>query len=222
MKSKNTPEILDYLARQPGAQDTIEGIIHWWMLDACLRTSAPKIAKTVAQLVERGFLEEKQSCDGRIFYRVSPHHLATPLEKATTKLHSRRNPANHIVMTTDELKQGLKQLDQLSEADYHQPLSDVIAAKNPEEVFKRVGRLVGVTIKEPFAKPKTLPTPSRETRSYRAWVLEPERLESSAAKSTWQYRTLEALRMESPAARHLTSVQELAIDAHHERSEEHT
>jgi endonuclease G, mitochondrial len=120
-------------------------------------------------------------------------------------------------MTTDELKQGLQQLDQLSKADYHEPLSDVIAAKNPEEVFKRVGRLVGVVIKEPFAEPKDLPAPSRETRSYRAWDLQPERLADSTAKSTWQYRTLEVLRTESPAAGHLASVQELAIDAHHER-----
>ena len=26
------PENLDYLARQPEAQDTIDGILHWWVL----------------------------------------------------------------------------------------------------------------------------------------------------------------------------------------------
>jgi hypothetical protein len=71
------PEILDYLARQPDAQDTIEGILHWWVLDSCIRDWAPKIAKTVAQLVERGFLEEKRSPDGKIFYHVSPRYLST-------------------------------------------------------------------------------------------------------------------------------------------------
>jgi hypothetical protein len=71
------PEILDYLVRQPEAQDTIEGILHWWVLDACVRKWAPKIADTVAQLVEQGFLEQKRSADGNVFYRVSPHYLAT-------------------------------------------------------------------------------------------------------------------------------------------------
>ena len=63
--------------RQPEAQDTIEGILHWWVLDSCIRDWAPKIAKTVAKLVERGFLEEKRSSDGKIFYRVSADYLST-------------------------------------------------------------------------------------------------------------------------------------------------
>jgi hypothetical protein len=70
------PEILQYLARRPRAQDTIDGILHWWILDSCIRSWAPKIAKTVAELVERGFLEQKQTSDGKIFYRVSAHYLA--------------------------------------------------------------------------------------------------------------------------------------------------
>ena len=71
------PEILDYLARHPDAQDTIDGILHWWVLDACVRKWAPKIAGTVAQLVEQGFLEQQRCADGNVFYRVSPHYLAT-------------------------------------------------------------------------------------------------------------------------------------------------
>ena len=71
------PEILDYLARHPDAQDTIDGIIHWWVLDVYVRKWAPKIAETVAQLVERGFLEEKSSSDGKTFYHVSPLYHST-------------------------------------------------------------------------------------------------------------------------------------------------
>jgi hypothetical protein len=72
------PEILDYLARHPDAQDTIDGILHWWVLDSCIRKWSPTIAETVAQLVEQGFLQEKPSADGHVFYRVSPDYLAEP------------------------------------------------------------------------------------------------------------------------------------------------
>lgn len=70
-------EILDYLARHPDAQDTMDGILHWWVLDACIRNWAPKITETVAQLVQQGFLEQKTSADGHVFYRISPEYFAT-------------------------------------------------------------------------------------------------------------------------------------------------
>jgi hypothetical protein len=70
------PEILDYLARQPEAQDTLDGI-QWWVLDSCIRNWAPKIPKTVEKLVEQGFLEKKPPFGGKIFYHVSPRYLST-------------------------------------------------------------------------------------------------------------------------------------------------
>ena len=79
------PEILDYLARHPEAQDTLDGILHWWVLDSCVKRWAPRIAETVAKLVEQGFLKEKLSSDGQTFYRVSPYYLST-LQKQPTQL----------------------------------------------------------------------------------------------------------------------------------------
>lgn len=79
------PEILDYLARHPNAQDTIDGILHWWLLDACIRKWEPRIAETVARLVEEGFLEMKSSDDGHVLYRVSRQYRAT-LEKRRTEI----------------------------------------------------------------------------------------------------------------------------------------
>jgi hypothetical protein len=78
------PEILDYLARQPEAQDTIEGIVQWWVLDSCIRNWTPKIEKTVAKLLEQGFLTKRPSSDGRIFYHVSPRYLSTLQHRGAT------------------------------------------------------------------------------------------------------------------------------------------
>jgi hypothetical protein len=74
---KWAPKILDYLARHPNAQHTIDGILRWWVIDGYIRKRVPKIAETVAQLVEQGFLEQKRFADGNVFYRASPHYLAT-------------------------------------------------------------------------------------------------------------------------------------------------
>ena len=76
-------EILDYLARHPEAQDTLDGILHWWVLDSCVKRWAPRIAETVAKLVEQGFLEEKRSPDGQTFYHVSPRYLFTLQQQPT-------------------------------------------------------------------------------------------------------------------------------------------
>jgi len=77
------PEILDYLARHPEAQDTLDGILHWWVLDSCVKRWAPKIAVTVAKLVEQGSLQQKRAADGKVFYRVSPQYLATVQQQKT-------------------------------------------------------------------------------------------------------------------------------------------
>src|SRR5262245_9018355 len=77
------PEILDYLARHPEAQDTLDGILHWWVLDSCVKRWAPRIAETVTNLVQQGFLEEKRSPDGQTFYRVSPQYLSTLQQQPT-------------------------------------------------------------------------------------------------------------------------------------------
>jgi hypothetical protein len=71
------PEILDYLARHPDAQDTIDGILHWWVLDTCIRQWAPKIAETLELLVARGILEEQPRADGHILYRLTTQYRTT-------------------------------------------------------------------------------------------------------------------------------------------------
>jgi hypothetical protein len=75
------PEILDYLARHPEAQDTIEGILQWWILDACIRRWTPKISEAVAQLVEKGYLEQKNCADGRVVYHLSPEHRRAVVDR---------------------------------------------------------------------------------------------------------------------------------------------
>ena len=75
MKSKEAPEILDYLARQPGAQDTIEGILHWWVLEAYIQKCTPKIVMTVAQLVNKAF-SKKSELPTEMYFTASPRNIS--------------------------------------------------------------------------------------------------------------------------------------------------
>jgi hypothetical protein len=74
------PEILAHLAKKPQAQDTLAGI-QWGVLHACIGDLAANVSHTVADLVERGYLEKtRPSSDDegdKEFYRVSARYLST-------------------------------------------------------------------------------------------------------------------------------------------------
>jgi len=116
-------------------------------------------------------------------------------------------------MNKKELLTGLQELDELSRGDYRQPLGDLVAKTPDTEAIGKVSRLIGVSLKLPFAQPVDLDFPSFSSNSYRAWELLPETLDLPSKKKSWQYRTLEYLQQGSG----YSSVKSLAIDAHHER-----
>src|SRR3712207_9495073 len=72
-------------------------------------------------------------------------------------------------------------------------------------------RSIGVMLKEPFARPHILETPSARSRAFRAWNLVDE-TEFSLYSTGWQYRALQALQQEAAQAEPHVA----------ERSEEHT
>jgi nitrogen fixation-related uncharacterized protein len=94
-----------------------------------------------------------------------------------------------------EIAESLARLDSLADDEYRMPLSDVIADEDATRSAARLGRLVGILLKEPFAEPTPRDKPSDVTGAYRSWLLvgedafnDPERQE------TWQYKTLEKVR----------------------------
>jgi hypothetical protein len=120
-------------------------------------------------------------------------------------------------MDKKQLTEGLNQLKQLSEDDYHQPLETILSDSNDQVVFRRLGRLIGVTLKQPFATLTVLRHPSQHSHSYRGWELAADSFERPEAQQTWQYHTLEAILREAPDGRRFRSIEELARDARDER-----
>ena len=69
-KSHIVHEILTYLAEYPDSNDTLEGIVEWWLLERRIENQTAKVKEALAELVAKGLLIEKER-DGRIHYRIN-------------------------------------------------------------------------------------------------------------------------------------------------------
>lgn len=127
-------------------------------------------------------------------------------------------------MEATEVEQSLWQLDALARKEYRVSLTEVVTrmGDSDETRLVRVGRLLGVTLKEPFAISRDLDAPSRYSGAYRAWKLKSEdAFKTPEAQICWQYQALEALRSNPDVIQSLgwqpTSVYDLAVTAQCER-----
>jgi len=123
-------------------------------------------------------------------------------------------------METAEFQQGFESLARLADKEYHQTLAEVSGDDDRERASNRLGRLVGVTLKEPFATSEKLPTPSYRSAAYREWNLVPKAtFEEEARTATWQYKVLadvkSGLGQDDPYLRDL-SMYDFARRAHNE------
>lgn len=64
-------EILAYLAEHPEAQDTLDGIVQWWLLEQKIKFQTNVVKEAIAELVGEGLLLEYKSRDSRIHYRTN-------------------------------------------------------------------------------------------------------------------------------------------------------
>src|SRR5215510_15320649 len=65
--------VLAYLVEHPQAQDTLEGITHWWWLGQEIARRTAEVQSVLVDLVRRGLVLERRGADGRIHYRVNQH-----------------------------------------------------------------------------------------------------------------------------------------------------
>jgi hypothetical protein len=122
-------------------------------------------------------------------------------------LNSTTSRAGTQNMEDAELKSGFQRLNTLAESEYHQSLIEIVSESDADKVASRLGRLVGVLIKEPFADVHALESPSARTGAYRAWDLKNQAdFETVAAQDQWQYKILEQVRDELAPGRTVYSV----------------
>lgn len=99
-----------------------------------------------------------------------------------------------VHMNASEIEGGLRELGELAVDEYHESIGEVLAGPN---AATRLGRLIGILIKQPMADPVNLDTPSHRTRAYRAWNLKNnDDFRAAKAGDEWQFRLLDQIRVE--------------------------
>ena len=64
-------EVLAYLVEHPQAQDTLEGIAKWWLLEQRIRDALADVEAALSELVAKGFLAARLCGDGRTYYGLN-------------------------------------------------------------------------------------------------------------------------------------------------------
>ena len=64
-------EVLAYLVEHPQAQDTLEGIAEWWLLEQRIRDALADVEAALSELVAKGFLVARRCGDGRTYYGLN-------------------------------------------------------------------------------------------------------------------------------------------------------
>lgn len=68
-------EILAYLADHPQAQDTVEGIVEWWLLEQRLKQAVAQVQTALDQLVAEDLVIAREGPTGRVAYRSNRKRL---------------------------------------------------------------------------------------------------------------------------------------------------
>lgn len=67
--------IRDYLRQNPNAQDTQDGILHWWLTELPTKPREVIVKKALEYLVREGLLSEHRGKDAQVSYRMkNPVH----------------------------------------------------------------------------------------------------------------------------------------------------
>jgi hypothetical protein len=73
-KARIAHEILAYLTDHPDAQDTLEGVVEWWLLERKIKYHMALVRDVLSGLVAKGFLLESRKGDERnkrYHYRIN-------------------------------------------------------------------------------------------------------------------------------------------------------
>ncbi len=75
-KARVAHEILAYLIDHPDAQDTLEGVVEWWMPERKLRYQVALIKDAIGELVKNEWVIARTRQNSRTYYRINEEKRA--------------------------------------------------------------------------------------------------------------------------------------------------
>jgi hypothetical protein len=70
-KSQLGYQILTYLVEHPEAQDTLEGIVEWWLLERQIMFQTARVREALSELVAKELILELMGLDSQTHYRIN-------------------------------------------------------------------------------------------------------------------------------------------------------
>lgn len=70
-KSGIAHDVLNYLLDYPEAQDTLEGIVGWWLLERNIESRTIQVKEALEELVAKGLILERKGSDSQIRYLIN-------------------------------------------------------------------------------------------------------------------------------------------------------
>lgn len=71
-RSEVACEILFYLEEHPDAQDTLDGIIQWWLLERKIKYHIGIVKEALAELLKSKLIHKYEGRDTLTHYRINP------------------------------------------------------------------------------------------------------------------------------------------------------
>ncbi|MFY9607372.1 MAG: hypothetical protein WAU45_01995 [Blastocatellia bacterium] len=64
-------DILAYLSEHPDAQDTLQGIVEWWLLEQEIKSRISQVERALSELVVKGLVVESKKEGSQTRYRIN-------------------------------------------------------------------------------------------------------------------------------------------------------
>jgi hypothetical protein len=75
-KAQTAHEVLAYLAEHQDAQDTLEGIVEWWLLEQKIKYRTAEVKEALDELVAQSLVLERKEKGTRVRYRLNRRKVA--------------------------------------------------------------------------------------------------------------------------------------------------
>ena len=103
--SRVAGEILAYLSKHPNAEDTLEGIVHWWLLEQRIKRVIAEVKAALASLLTEKLVLSRRGGDGQTRYRLNRRKAAqirTRVNQANDHPAKAREPMEKDSLTREQ------------------------------------------------------------------------------------------------------------------------